>query len=234
MSSTTRSRLSAGYLSGSEVEALVAAAGHGRLVVLTLAYSGLRWGELAALRVRDVDLLRGRLRVRRPVTEVNGCLVVDYAEGQRGAVGAGARVPATRARAGGRTVVALTIFSSRRRVAGSSGCVRHGGRGSTLAVAAAGLLGLTPSELRHTAASLAVARRRQRPGGAADARPREGKHDAGRLLRTLFDGDLDDRRRTPRFGARPRSCGLPADRGGSECRASGVVVMTFPRGRNRS
>ena len=53
----------------------MAAAGHGRLVVLTLAYSGLRWGELAALRVRDVDLLRGRLRVRRPVTEVNGCLV---------------------------------------------------------------------------------------------------------------------------------------------------------------
>lgn len=42
------------------------------LVVLFLAYTGLRYGELAALRVSDLDVLRRRLTVRRSVTEVKG------------------------------------------------------------------------------------------------------------------------------------------------------------------
>ena len=44
---------------------------HG-LIVLVLAYTGLRWGELAALRVKRVDLQRRRLLVAESVTEVNG------------------------------------------------------------------------------------------------------------------------------------------------------------------
>jgi integrase len=35
------------------------------LVILTLAYSGLRWGGLAGLRVIDVDLARARLEIAR-------------------------------------------------------------------------------------------------------------------------------------------------------------------------
>ena len=38
-----------------------------RLLVLTAAYTGLRASELHALRVRDVDLLHGRLRVERAI-----------------------------------------------------------------------------------------------------------------------------------------------------------------------
>jgi len=45
--------------------ALADAAGPYRTFVLTLAYTGLRWGEATALRVRDVDLDRRRLDVRR-------------------------------------------------------------------------------------------------------------------------------------------------------------------------
>jgi integrase len=43
-----------------------------RALVLTLAYTGLRWGELAALRVGRVDLMRGRLVVAEAVSEVAG------------------------------------------------------------------------------------------------------------------------------------------------------------------
>ncbi len=40
-----------------------------RLLVLTAAYTGLRASELHALRVRDVDLLHGRIRVERAIKE---------------------------------------------------------------------------------------------------------------------------------------------------------------------
>lgn len=59
-----------GYLSHGQVEALA-----GRLespdaaLVRFLAYSGLRFGEAAALSVADVDMLRLRVMVQRSVTE---------------------------------------------------------------------------------------------------------------------------------------------------------------------
>ena len=42
------------------------------LAVLVLAYCGLRWSELAALRAEHVDLLRRRLNICEAVTEING------------------------------------------------------------------------------------------------------------------------------------------------------------------
>jgi integrase len=41
-------------------------------LVRFLAYTGLRWGEATALRVRNVDLVRRRITVREAVAEVNG------------------------------------------------------------------------------------------------------------------------------------------------------------------
>ena len=41
-------------------------------VVRLLAYTGLRWGEMAALRVCDFDMLRRRVNVSRSVTESGG------------------------------------------------------------------------------------------------------------------------------------------------------------------
>lgn len=43
--------------------------------VLTLAWTGLRVGELAALRVEDIDTVRRRLNVRRTAAEVAGRIV---------------------------------------------------------------------------------------------------------------------------------------------------------------
>jgi integrase len=63
------------FLTHEQVRALADAADPHRVLILTLAYCGLRWGELAALRVQSVDPLRRRLLVTEAVTEVGGRLV---------------------------------------------------------------------------------------------------------------------------------------------------------------
>ena len=63
------------FLTRTEVEGLADAAGDDGDVIRLLAYTGLRFGELAALRVRRVDFLRLRLTVAESATEVGGRLV---------------------------------------------------------------------------------------------------------------------------------------------------------------
>lgn len=61
-----------GYLSHAQVGALAAAVDRHPEVIRFLAYTGLRWGEMAALRVCDFDMLRRRVNVSRSVTESGG------------------------------------------------------------------------------------------------------------------------------------------------------------------
>jgi integrase len=61
-----------GYLSHGQVAALAGAVERLPEVTRFLAYTGLRWGEMAALRVGDFDMLRRRVNVSRSVTEFNG------------------------------------------------------------------------------------------------------------------------------------------------------------------
>ena len=144
------------YLTHGQLADLADGCGPWRTLTLVLGYCGLRWGEAAALRVRRVDLLRGRIEVAEAVAEVDGRQVFG--------------TPKTHQR---RTVVVprflraeLTealagkgpddfVFPSRAGTPLRAGNFRrnHFDR----AAAAAGLPGLTPHELRHTAASLAVA-----------------------------------------------------------------------------
>lgn len=63
------------YLTHQQVDELAAAMARDGLVVRFLAYTGLRYGEMAALTVADFDMLRRRVQVRRSVTEVKGKLV---------------------------------------------------------------------------------------------------------------------------------------------------------------
>ncbi len=63
------------YLTAEQLEALADAAGSGRVAVLVLGYCGLRWSELAALRVQELDLLRRQVLVEA-VTEVDGSRLV--------------------------------------------------------------------------------------------------------------------------------------------------------------
>jgi len=60
-----------------QVHDLAAAAPeHARALILTAAFAGLRWGELAGLRRRRVDLLRKTITVAEQITEVNSKLTV--------------------------------------------------------------------------------------------------------------------------------------------------------------
>jgi integrase len=61
-----------GCLSHQQVVALASAVERQGEVVRFLAYTGLRWGEMAALRVQDFDMLRRRVNVSRAVTESGG------------------------------------------------------------------------------------------------------------------------------------------------------------------
>jgi integrase len=64
------------YLSNEQVATLVRASGEHGALVATLAYTGLRWGEVSALRVRDIDTARHRLHVVQNAVYVNGAIVV--------------------------------------------------------------------------------------------------------------------------------------------------------------
>ena len=126
-----------------------------RVLVLVLAFCGLRWGEVAALRVERVDLLRRRLTVAESVTEVRGRLVWGTPKSH-----AARSVPIPR------SVADLLLDVVAGKQAGA--LVFTTWRGKPLrnlnfrrdvfdpAARDAGLTGLTPHELRHTAASLAV------------------------------------------------------------------------------
>jgi integrase len=61
-----------GHLSHQQVAALAATVERDGQVVRFLSYTGLRWGEMAALRAQDFDMLRRRVNVSRSVTESGG------------------------------------------------------------------------------------------------------------------------------------------------------------------
>ena len=54
------------------------------LIVRTLAYTGIRWGELTALRARSVDSTRGRLHIEESATFVGGRVVVSTPKSGKG------------------------------------------------------------------------------------------------------------------------------------------------------
>lgn len=63
------------YLSHAQVAELAAIVKHPDLVVF-LAYTGLRWGEATALRIRHVDTVRRRLRVEENAVEVGSQVII--------------------------------------------------------------------------------------------------------------------------------------------------------------
>jgi integrase len=65
------------YLTADDIGRLAGEAGYHRALVLTLAYTGVRWGEAVALRVRDVEFLRRRRDVHGNAVQLG----VDHAEG---------------------------------------------------------------------------------------------------------------------------------------------------------
>jgi integrase len=143
------------YLSHQEVHQLANACGEFRLVVLFLAYTGVRFGEMAALRVHRLDLMRRRALIAESVTLVRGVQTWGTPKGHKQR-----EVPIPR----------FLVDDLAAHVVGRdpSDLVFTGLKGGALraqvfqravlteTARALGLGGLHPHALRHTAASLAI------------------------------------------------------------------------------
>lgn len=144
------------YLTHDQVRDLAEECGSHRLVVLFLAYTGLRFGEMAALRVGRLDLLRRRAVVAESVTLVRGVQTWGTPKGHERR-----EVPIPRflvdqlgAHVAGKQRDQL-VFTGQKGGALRAQVFQR----SVLSSAAERLniAGLHPHELRHTAASLAIA-----------------------------------------------------------------------------
>lgn len=177
------------YLSADDVARLADEAGQHRPLVLTLAYTGLRWGEVVALRVRDVEFLRRRLTVHDNAVQLG----VDHAVG---------RTKSKRTRSVPVPQFILDELSVLCRGKGQDDLVFPGPAGGYLprpksaggwfagAVKRAKVQTITPHDLRHTAASLAIS-----AGVNVLALARMLGHTSAKVTldtyADLFDSDLD-------------------------------------------
>lgn len=145
------------YLDHGQVQALADACGPYRLVVLFLAYTGLRWGELAALRVGRLDLMRRRAEIAESVTLVRGKPVwgTPKTHERRSVPVPRFLIDDLAAHVAGKQPGDLVFTGTR-----GGGMLRARVLQHAALSAAAGQIGfpgLHPHELRHTAASLAIA-----------------------------------------------------------------------------
>ena len=126
-----------------------------RLIVLFLAYTGVRFGEMAALRVRRVDFLRRRATIAESVTVVGGQQIWGTPKGhaKRDVPIAQFLLQELAAHVEGKGPDDL-VFAG---VRGGGALRTHTFRRAAFdrAAASIGIPGLHPNELRHTAASLA-------------------------------------------------------------------------------
>lgn len=143
------------FLTHAEVAKLASEVGKYSLFIRTLAYTGMRWGEAIAIRVRDFDPVRRRLRVHRAYADLAGKLVEGTPKSHQAR---DVPVPPS-------LCDELTSLVEGRKpddlifTAAGGGPLRHSNFRRDVwipAVKAAGFEGLTIHGLRHTAASLYI------------------------------------------------------------------------------
>lgn len=165
-----------------------------RTIVYLLAYRGLRWGEMAALRRQRVDVLGHRLDIAEAVTEISGELVFGAPKTHQSRT---VHLPRFVAELLGHHFADVApapeafVFTAPR-----GGPLRYGNVRRTVwnparSLAGSDLEAITPHDLRHTCASLMRA-------AGADVKAIQqqlGHRNATVTLNTythLFEGDLDD------------------------------------------
>ena len=148
-------RKEAMYLSAGEVSSLAEAARPHELTILTLAFTGLRFGELAALKVRRFDVARKRMNIMESVTEVGSTLVWTTPKThQTRSVPVPSQLAAMlEERCEGKQPDDLIFTSPLGKTLRLSNWRKNV---FDPACQAAGIEGLRPHDLRHTAASLAI------------------------------------------------------------------------------
>ncbi|NUR08359.1 MAG: site-specific integrase [Nocardioidaceae bacterium] len=178
------------FLTAPQVQLLADKLGRDGDLVLAMAYLGLRWSELAALKVADVDLARRRVHVVERATEVGGRIDVSapksHASNRHIAI-PGLLVDLLQARTEGRPLDAL-VFP-----APGGGYLRNRNwrvrSGFNEASKALGIE-ITPHDLRRTFGSLA------RAAGAdlrwvQKAMGHESITTTARIYAHLYDDELD-------------------------------------------
>jgi integrase len=218
-----------GYLSHAQVAALADAVGSLPEVIRFLAYTGLRWGEMAALRVQDFDMLRRLVNISRSVAECGTLVWGTPKTGERRSV----PFPASLAD----ELAALMVGKGRDDLVftGTRGAVLRGGNYRNRYFNAAveecqkdddTFPDITPHDLRHTAASLAVS-----AGANVKALQRMLGHAKASMTldvyADLFDDDLDVvadqldtaiiKTITTRTTSKPASAQFTADQLRTEC-----------------
>lgn len=143
------------FLSHTQVEQLAEACIDYELFVRVLAYTGMRWGEATAVRVRRLDLMKRRIEVVHTAVELNGQMTygTPKTHQRRSVPVPRSLVDALAEHVAGKDPDDLVFTTPRGDVMRN-----HNFRSRVFAPAAAfiGVPGLTPHDLRHTAASLAV------------------------------------------------------------------------------
>lgn len=178
------------YLTHQQVHDLAKASGKHGTLVLVLAYTGLRWGEVTALRVRDVDMKRRRIVVSENAVEVGSVTIVGTPKSHK------------------RRSVAFPTFLAEPLATAIDGRqpndllfagrfgehLKRATRGERTwfkaALVSAGIEPMTVHDLRHTAASLAIS-----AGANVKAVQRMLGHASAAMTldvyADLFDDDLD-------------------------------------------
>jgi integrase len=183
-----------GYLSHEQVAALASKVERDPEVVRFLAYTGLRWGEMAALRVQDFDMLRRRVNVSRSVTESGGLEWTTPKSWERRSVPfPTALVEELAVLMTGKARDDLVFADQRGGVLRNSNWRARVFRPAVARCQAADdtFPTITPHDLRHTAASLAVSVR----ANVKAVQRMLGHAKASMTLDTyadLFDEDLDE------------------------------------------
>ena len=143
------------FLNHSQVDALAEACGNYGLFVRLLAYTGLRWGEATALRVRRVDLLRNRLEVAESASEHAGRVEIGTPKShhRRSVPLPGFLADQLAEHVNGKPMNQLVFTAPDRGPLRNSNFRRDVFDRAAVSV---GLRGLKIHDLRHTAASLAI------------------------------------------------------------------------------
>jgi integrase len=177
------------YLSADDVYRLADESGDHHVLVLVLAYCGLRWGEVVGLRVSDVEFLRRRLSVSHNAVQLGVRHAVGPTKGRKAR-----SVPVPQFVLDELSIQCAGKAPNDLVFAGPNGKYLHRPKSSTgwfqAAMKRAGVQKITPHDLRHTCASLAVS-----AGVNVLALQRMlGHTSAAMTLDTysdLFDDDLD-------------------------------------------